>query len=513
LNLDLLAQGDLDPLAAKDLLAGILEASTENSVVAQDLDGRIVLWNAGARRLYGYSIDDVIGQPSSVLHTEGDVAGGLPIEMRVTALKDGKWDGVVERVRKDGSRFPARVVLTPRRDASGTPVGFLLISKDISDELEMTNRLEATRAYADALLESAPDAIVIVSGEGTMELVNAQTERLFGYSREELIGRPVELLVPGPYHDRHPSHRNSFFREPRTRPMGAGLELQGLRRDGTEFPVEISLSPIETERGTVASASIRDVTDRRRVELELRETNAELERANKAKDSFLASMSHELRTPLNAIIGFTGILLMGMPGPLNAEQEKQLETVQTNGKHLLSIINDLLDLTKIGSGRVDIELEELACQDVLEDVAASIRPLAEAKGLTLSVVAPERPLVASSDRRALKQILINLANNAVKFTDSGEVTLAVAASSPKGDGFARFSVSDTGPGIRADQMDRLFEAFEQLEPNVSLRADGTGLGLYISRSLAALIQAELRCESRPGSGSTFTLDLVGGAGR
>jgi protein-histidine pros-kinase len=343
-----------------------------------------------------------------------------------------------------------------------------------------------------------------------VELANAQTEKLFGYARDELLGRHVELLIPHRYHDRHGDHRNGFFHQPRARPMGAGLELWGMRKDGTEFPIEISLSPLETEEGMLASAAIRDVTERKRFELELQEANLELERANKAKDSFLASMSHELRTPLNAIIGFTGILLMEMPGTLNPVQAKQLETVQTNGKHLLAIINDLLDLAKIESGKVDLELEELVCQDVLDDVAASIRPLAEKKGLRLQVVLPTEPLMARSDRRALKQILLNLANNAVKFTTSGEVRLEVGLASPNGRAFPRFSVTDTGVGIPPEEIERLFEAFEQIESNVSLRGEGTGLGLYISRSLAAFLDAELSCESTMDEGSTFMLDLLGG---
>jgi signal transduction histidine kinase/cell division protein FtsB len=234
--------------------------------------------------------------------------------------------------------------------------------------------------------------------------------------------------------------------------------------------------------------------------------NKELATANEAKDRFLATMSHELRTPLNAIIGFTGTLLMKLSGPLTSDQENQLKTVRTSGKHLLSLINDLLDLAKIQSGKVELKLEPVNCGSVVNDVATALGPLAQAKGLRFEVIMPEEDLVVPGDRRALSQIMINLTNNAIKFTHQGFVRIELKKLDTEPERI-ELSVTDSGAGIADADQKRLFQPFEQIHTSGGRTFEGTGLGLHLSQKLAALLGAEIVCRSEYGKGSRFSLAL------
>lgn len=333
---------------------------------------------------------------------------------------------------------------------------------------------------------------------------------MFGYARDELGGQPLEVLMPARFRGTHVGHRAGYLAQSRTRPMGLGLELQGLRRSGEEFPVEISLSPLETEDGTLVSSSIRDISERRRVERALQEKNVELERANQAKDKFLATMTHELRTPLNAVIGFTGLLLMRLPGPLTADQEKQLGMVETSARHLLSLINDLLDLAKIDSGNVQLESAAVPCQPLMEEVVTTLRGAAEAKGLRLEMQVPTDAGVVRTDRRAVQQVLINLVNNAIKFTQAGSVSLALARVRREGRSLVELAVTDTGIGISPADQERLFQPFTQVGSAAGQwQAEGAGLGLHLSRKLAELLGGRIEMHSEPGRGSRFALLLPG----
>ncbi|MBI3205061.1 MAG: PAS domain S-box protein [Myxococcales bacterium] len=366
-----------------------------------------------------------------------------------------------------------------------------------------------------AALDAVANAIVFTDARGTIFWVNAAWASMTGYSRDEVIGQNPRILKSG-------AQDKAFYAE-LWRTVLAGRvwrgELINRRKDGSTYHEEETITPLCDAAGKVTHfvAIKQDISERKRVEQRLRESEERAlraaqeltvakeraESADKIKSAFLATMSHELRTPLNSIIGFTGILLQGMAGPINPEQKKQLQMVRDSSRHLLALINDVLDISKIEAGQLEVRCEPFELSPVIERAVASVRPRAEQKGLALEVSAPAGLAPVSSDARRVEQVLLNLLSNAVKFTDHGRVSLEVAADAER----VSMTVRDTGVGIRPQDLAALFQPFRQLDTGLSRNHEGTGLGLAICRRLAELMGGEVRAESEWGGGSAFTFVL------
>jgi len=371
------------------------------------------------------------------------------------------------------------------------------------------------------LLEAAPDAIMQVDADGRIILLNRVAEDMFGYSRDELLGQPVEALIPKELHTRHAEHRAHYRQHPMTRTMGSGLSLEAIRKDGSRFPVEISLSPSESAEGFRVTAIIRDTTERRNAEERLRKvregytqqlaeanselemTNRELQRANRLKSEFLASMSHELRTPLHTIIGFSELLGEKLEGPLNDKQTRFVQHIHKDALHLLELINDVLDISKIEADRLELRPEAFDFTALIAESLASVRSLADAKSHVLETTS-DVPTAIEADRLRIKQVLVNLLSNAIKFTpEGGRIGLDARVQ----DSFVVVSVSDTGVGIPPEEHEAIFDKFHQVGATTKGVREGTGLGLAITKRLVEQHGGRIWVQSKPQEGSTFLFTL------
>jgi PAS domain S-box-containing protein len=520
--------------------------SANFSSIATDAKGVIQIFNVGAERMLGYAAADVVNKitPADISDPQELIARartlsvelGTPITPGFEALVFKASRGIEDiyeltYIRKDGSRFPAVVSVTALRDAQDHVIGYLLIGTDNTsrkqveeERKKLDQRLRDQHFYTRSLIESNIDALMTTDPQGIITDVNKQTEALTGCTRDELIGAPFKNYFTDP--DRAEAGINRVLTEGKV----IDYELTARARDGTLTVVSYNATTFHDRdrslQGVVAAS--RDVTALRRFEHALKQKNLELEEASRMKSEFLANMSHELRTPLNAIIGFSEVLRDGLTGEMTQQQRGFVGDIYTSGKHLLSLIDDILDLSKVEAGKMTLDLEPVQVSSLLMNSLSIVRERAAARRVHLDIDAPPDLGPIEADARKVKQIVYNLLFNAVKFShEGGRVTLRASRAARGEVGqrsgswaarslplpasefeeFLKISVTDSGIGIPSDGLEELFTPFTQIDSGLARKFEGTGLGLAMVKLLAELHCGTVAVESEVGEGSCFAVWL------
>lgn len=480
-----------------------------NSIILRwNSDGRVTFLNEFGQRFFGYSSEEILG--SHVIGTLIPGSGKDDEDLRrlierIRLTPEDYAQNVNENMVRNGERVWIAWTNKVETDADGSVRGILSVGTDITDRKRAEEEQQISEARYRKLFEFAPIGILIADPHSRYLDANDSICRMLGYAKEELVGLGAkDIVVPAEHQAIAPS-LDSINRD-----IEHDREWTFWRKDGSTFSAEVNVAKMPD--GTLM-AMVRDVTERKIVEVE-REKRHRAEAADHIKSAFLATMSHELRTPLNSIIGFTGILLQGLAGELNPEQSKQLGMVRTSARHLLALVNDVLDISKIEAGQLEIATREFDLLASIRKVVNLIGPQAESKGLRIYLQIGSEIGMMIGDERRVEQILLNLCSNAIKFTERGRVEIhaevvfePVAAERDATRPVAKISVSDTGIGITPDDLQNLFQPFVQIDSGLTRVHDGTGLGLVISRRLAHMMNGEIAVESEVGKGSTFTLKL------
>jgi PAS domain S-box-containing protein len=501
-------------------LAAIVEHS-EDAIIGKTLDGIITSWNRAAEQMYGYSADEIIGKSIEQLCPAARAGEIVSILAQVRAGHTVEHFETI-RVRKDGTVFPVLLSVTPIHDEHGAVIGASTIARDQTQQ-------EETFDAARSMIESSMDALVAISAAGTITDVNGATVKVTGVPRAELIGTTFSDYFTDP------DKANQGYQLVFDQGSVTDYPLTLRHRDGALTEVSYNASVYRDAAGNVLGvfAAARDVTDRRRIERTLQEKNVELEHANvelehasRMKSEFLATMSHELRTPLNSVIGFSEALKDGLLGELTGSQQEYIGDIFTSGQHLLSLINDILDLSKVEAGMMSVELEEADVRQLLSDALSIVREKASARSIRLDLELDEGLGLAELDVRKTKQIVYNLLSNAVKFSSAGglvSLRAQVVGRSAVGvlEGpwpvrsfaladneftqFLQICVTDGGIGISAADMAKLFQAFTQIDSTLARMFEGTGLGLATVKQMSELLGGTVAVTSKEGEGACFAV--------
>jgi len=506
-----------DVLAERQRLAAIVEAS-DDAIISKTLDGVVTSWNAGAARLFGYTAEEVIGKPAAILFPAGQEGTEEEILARVArGERIGQLE--TENRRKDGVLVPVSVTSSPITDAAGEPVAIACVTRDIGER-------QRAEAMFRGLLEGAPDAILGVAEDGRIVLLNAEAERMFGYRREELLGQSVEVLVPGSSHPHHSEHRRRYFADPQRRPMGAGMALSAVRKDGSEFPAEISLSALQTDQGMIVSASVRDVTERVQAQAERERLAAQAERDAvdrrlqhtrrlESLGQLAGGVAHDFNNILAVIASYTELLTETLEEP--QPDPAELTAARSDLAQIARATERATRLTKqlLAFGRREItQAQVLSLNHVVGDVEQMLRrTLGEHIHLITHLDRDLWPVCA--DPGQIEQVLVNLAVNARDAMPTGG-TLSIDTANTHLDEedvaecpdvvagrYVRIRVSDSGAGMSPEVAERAFEPFFTTKP----QGAGTGLGLATVYGIAAAAGGHVRLHSEPGIGTTVTLVL------
>jgi PAS domain S-box-containing protein len=489
-----------------EILQNAILNSSDFAIIATDAKGIIQLFNIGAERLLGYAACDVVNKitPSDIHDLQEVIARAeaLSAEFR-TAIAPG-FDalafkasrGIEDKyeltyIRKDGSRFPALVSITALRGDQGEIIGYLLIgTDDAAAHLVAANKEIVAAQMFRLAVEACTNGMVIADDAGKIVLVNYEIERLSGYRRDELIGQPVDILVPARLRTEYARHCDAVTVRPETGRIGASFDFLGLRKDGTEFPIEVGLNPVQVGAGLLILSVIVDISNRRRME--------------RLKDEFVATVSHELRTPLTSIAGALGLLTAGKAGQLPEAAERLLTIAYTNSQRLVRLLNDILDIEKMELGKVVFDFKRVEVQTIVEQTIEANRAFAESRNVRIRLDSASAVVDVRADPDRLVQAITNLLSNAIKFSPSGEEV--VVAIETRGE-TVHISVRDHGHGVPDEFKPRIFERFAQADATDARQKGGTGLGLSIVKQIVDRLDGAVGFMDAPGGGTIFHVEL------